>query len=849
MKDNKFYKLHIFSPGDHRSASGHRVKMSPDDLKRTAEVFVSNHRVPLCIGHSSFKHHDVVPSLGWFRDVKQDDNGELYGLVEATTAGKNLLEGGYYENFSASFYSPDSPLNPKPGTWTLRHVAALGGEPPALKELDPMLEVLPEDFSEVQNFDTWYEFKEVDSDDYVSFSDGTKLLPDTYDFKSFRKYGKRLRCKNGWKQCGGRCIPPDQVCGGKDKNKAKKFTPGTRKDYKKPETVKKTATTDKKSKFVSKEEFKKQKQAETLQKKDSQVNKNLTKGTLKGLAATGLALAATYGGEAAFPDNKTAQSAITLLGDVAAKQFVVADDATISDRLQMAAVSGLQGAVEIAVKDQLQGNAYAGTMAKASSGIISTVLVDSGLIDLKYDKYAMKFHNATGTLASAVKETSEWKSENKRQENKFQQDIDALRKEVAEKTTPLSEDAIAGSMQRTYKRAAAAEESARRAASSAERQRRDFAKLLEDIVNGADPAAAAKKASQVAEALEDFDPNREFAEGDLTYKNSNVKITFTRGEIFGLILPLALSVLRYIGAYNSKDQGKALSRSVKSGNPVLEAVFSELDKTKGILKHDVSNDELAKALFGDDRLTDFSEDSKESMGRRRRKRRGKSSDFQEDVRPRGKKVLAIDAILDDALAQAESFAEERPVKKSASHKGKKRGKKRRVARPWSSQGRNFSEETNRQSHSPKAMDFAESAEYQRLTTEVAKLEREKRQIQVENFAEGLYEDGKITEGIVKKREFVSFLMGLEDNKNSFDFGEGSTANAYGIMENLLNNLEPLVSFSEVVTGKDAIIPQPKFEDGYDMASQKLDYQINLLMQADPKLTYEQAWVKVAGRSL
>ena len=42
---------------------------------------------------------------------------------------------GLYKKVSASFYSPDSKINPEPGKWSLRHVALLGAQPPAIKGL------------------------------------------------------------------------------------------------------------------------------------------------------------------------------------------------------------------------------------------------------------------------------------------------------------------------------------------------------------------------------------------------------------------------------------------------------------------------------------------------------------------------------------------------------------------------------------------------------------------------------------------------------------------------------------------------------------------------------------------
>ncbi|STD22410.1 Uncharacterised protein [Enterobacter asburiae] len=46
-----------------------------------------------------------------------------------------LVGNGRFKKVSASFYLPDSPNNPKPGTLYLRHVGFLGAQPPSIKGL------------------------------------------------------------------------------------------------------------------------------------------------------------------------------------------------------------------------------------------------------------------------------------------------------------------------------------------------------------------------------------------------------------------------------------------------------------------------------------------------------------------------------------------------------------------------------------------------------------------------------------------------------------------------------------------------------------------------------------------
>ena len=48
---------------------------------------------------------------------------------------EDYVKNGLYKKVSASFYSPESKINPEPGKWSLRHVAMLGAQPPAVKGL------------------------------------------------------------------------------------------------------------------------------------------------------------------------------------------------------------------------------------------------------------------------------------------------------------------------------------------------------------------------------------------------------------------------------------------------------------------------------------------------------------------------------------------------------------------------------------------------------------------------------------------------------------------------------------------------------------------------------------------
>jgi hypothetical protein len=63
-------------------------------------------------------------------------DGLLQALPEAVTADfAGWVNDGHYRAVSASIYPKDSPSNPTPGQYYLRHVGFLGGQPPAVKGL------------------------------------------------------------------------------------------------------------------------------------------------------------------------------------------------------------------------------------------------------------------------------------------------------------------------------------------------------------------------------------------------------------------------------------------------------------------------------------------------------------------------------------------------------------------------------------------------------------------------------------------------------------------------------------------------------------------------------------------
>ena len=79
-----------------------------------------------------------APAWGWVQSLAVD-GGDLTAMPrQVDPAFAEAVAAGRYKKVSASFYQPDSPHNPVPGVYYLRHVGFLGAQPPAVKGLAPV---------------------------------------------------------------------------------------------------------------------------------------------------------------------------------------------------------------------------------------------------------------------------------------------------------------------------------------------------------------------------------------------------------------------------------------------------------------------------------------------------------------------------------------------------------------------------------------------------------------------------------------------------------------------------------------------------------------------------------------
>ncbi len=122
----------IFRAGRHRTISGKVIEFSEADLAAIAAAYdPAVHEAPLVAGHP--KTDD--PAMGWVSGLKCVGPRLEADFRQTDPAFAEAVKAGRYKHVSAAFYAPDSPNNPKPGGYYLRHVGVLGAVPPAVKGL------------------------------------------------------------------------------------------------------------------------------------------------------------------------------------------------------------------------------------------------------------------------------------------------------------------------------------------------------------------------------------------------------------------------------------------------------------------------------------------------------------------------------------------------------------------------------------------------------------------------------------------------------------------------------------------------------------------------------------------
>ena len=129
--------VEIFRAGQHISDDGQALSFSASDIRSMAAAYTPSLReAPLVVGHPANNH----PAYGWVKGLTASHDGRLLmqtGQVEPAFA--EMVAAGRFKKRSASFYHPQHPGNPRPGSWYLRHVGWLGAQQPAIAGLKDLV--------------------------------------------------------------------------------------------------------------------------------------------------------------------------------------------------------------------------------------------------------------------------------------------------------------------------------------------------------------------------------------------------------------------------------------------------------------------------------------------------------------------------------------------------------------------------------------------------------------------------------------------------------------------------------------------------------------------------------------
>jgi cell division protein FtsB len=126
-------RINIFRPGRHTDAGGTTLHFTEDQLRAAVDAYdPSLHEAPIVVGHPKDNH----PAYGWIGAMEYSEEAGIDAIPQQVDAEfAEMVTAGRFKKVSASWYMPDSPANPKPGSYYLRHVGFLGAQPPAIKGL------------------------------------------------------------------------------------------------------------------------------------------------------------------------------------------------------------------------------------------------------------------------------------------------------------------------------------------------------------------------------------------------------------------------------------------------------------------------------------------------------------------------------------------------------------------------------------------------------------------------------------------------------------------------------------------------------------------------------------------
>jgi hypothetical protein len=137
-------EIEILPKGTHTSSNGFKLPVTDRDLDDLVSSYnPKNFQAPLIISHDTkgLTDQDLGNSefsFGIPKALKRVGDRVKAVFDRVAPEFEGWVKAGKLLSVSPSFYLPNSPSNPTPGKLSLRHIAALGATPPAIKGMQPL---------------------------------------------------------------------------------------------------------------------------------------------------------------------------------------------------------------------------------------------------------------------------------------------------------------------------------------------------------------------------------------------------------------------------------------------------------------------------------------------------------------------------------------------------------------------------------------------------------------------------------------------------------------------------------------------------------------------------------------
>lgn len=137
-------EIEILVPGQHTASNGVQVEFTPADVQEIVDSYNPDHfRAPLIVSHDTQGIEDSTLAHTEFSygipDYLKVVGGKLKAVFSKVAPEfQDWVRDRKLHSISPSIYLRDSKANPYPGQLALRHIAALGASPPAIKALEPL---------------------------------------------------------------------------------------------------------------------------------------------------------------------------------------------------------------------------------------------------------------------------------------------------------------------------------------------------------------------------------------------------------------------------------------------------------------------------------------------------------------------------------------------------------------------------------------------------------------------------------------------------------------------------------------------------------------------------------------